>query len=317
MAKNDYYQILDVPRSATSEEIKKAYRRLALKYHPDKNPGDKKAEERFKELTEAYQVLSDEKKRKAYDQFGHAGAHSGFAGGGQQGPFSGFGGYSQGPENFQDIFSDVFGEFFGGRATGGPRGRARGADLRYTLSITLEEAATGCEKNISFVRQRGAGDETARLSITVPAGVRDSQKLKLKGEGDGGAGGAPSGDLYVIVNILDHVLFQRRNQDISYDLPISFVDAILGTSIEVPTLTGKIALKIPPGTTSGRIFRIKGKGLKDLHNQQNGDLLIRIMIDVPQQVDGDIRRQLQEWRDKFSDTAQIEAFKAVCRKLNR
>ena len=188
MAKKDFYSLLDVPRSASADEIKKAYRKLALKYHPDKNPGDKKAEEKFKEITEAYEVLSDTKKREMYDQFGFSGSGpqgSGPGGFGAGGPFGGgfSGGFSSdNPENFQDIFGDIFGDMFAGapRGRGGPRRQARGADLRYTLNLTFEEAALGCEKTISFLRQRKGKDDTAKLAVKVPAGINaDSSEAPI------------------------------------------------------------------------------------------------------------------------------------------
>jgi len=265
VSKKDFYQLLGVSKSATADEIKKAYRKMAMQYHPDKNQGNKKAEEKFKEISEAYEVLSDEKQRQSYDNFGHAGVGQGnpFAGGAAGGgnPFGGFGsrpGAGPGADQFQDIFGDVFGDIFGqtGRAGGNPFGaggraktsrqQSRGSDLRYTLSISLEEAAVGCEKTISFMRQLGPREESAKLSVTVPAGVKEGQRLKLTGEGDRPAQGV-GGDLFVIVELQEHVLFKREEFDVILDMPVSYTDAILGTNVEIPTLFGKAEIKIPAG----------------------------------------------------------------------
>ena len=274
--KRDYYEVLGVKRNATPDELKKAFRKLAIQFHPDKNQGDKKSEERFKEASEAYEVLGDAQKRQQYDQFGHGfAAFSGGGGpGGAGGPFrggnpfggGGFGGFedqtfsgfgSSGPESFQDIFGDIFGEAFRGGASArgprpgadaGPRGgtKTRGADLRYTITITFEEAATGCEKTISFVRQRSGREETAKLAITIPSGVKPGQRLKLRAEGDAPPSGSQMGDLYVIVNVAEHSLFKRVENDVHLELPLNFVDAVNGFVVEIPTLTGKASLRIPP-----------------------------------------------------------------------
>lgn len=298
----DFYKILGVNRNASEDEIKKAFRKLALQYHPDKNPNNKKAEEKFKEISEAYDVLSDPKKKQFYDRFGAApgpgGAGPGAAGPfgsgagpfGPGGPFGGFDprNYQQqgGPESFQDIFGDIFGEFFGGgpgARKGGPQNQrkgTRGADLKYTLSIDLEDAARGAEKTISFIRKRDGKDETAKISVKIPAGVRNEQKLKLKGEGDINSAGA-AGDLYVIINIKPHPLFSLEDNDIKMDLPISLSQALLGGEMTIPTLTGKVSLVIPSGTTSGKTFRLKGKGVLDLNSGQPGDMFVKTIIDIP------------------------------------
>lgn len=316
MAKRDYYEVLGVARSAPSDEIKKAFRKLAMKLHPDKNPGDKKAEERFKEINEAYDVLQDVEKRKMYDQFGHMGSQQGFKPGSnpfeefaRQGGFRGAGGAGgfgssseggPGSEGYQDIFGDIFGDFFSGSTRSGARGtgprganRARGADLRYTLTISFEESATGAERTITFVRQRGGREETARLAVTVPAGVRTGQRLKLRGEGDGGPGSGAAGDLYVIVNVQEHAFFKRSDNDVHMDLPMSFVDAALGTTVEVPTLTGRVSLKVPPGTYSGQVFRLKGKGFHS-SDKGSGDQLIKALVDVPRELTPEQKELLQK-----------------------
>lgn len=323
MSKKDFYSILGVKRSATADELKKAYRKLALQHHPDKNPGDKKAEEKFKEISEAYDTLSDPKKREMYDQFGHAGAQGfggagGPFGGGGSGGFGGFGGFggaggpggsrSQGGDPFQDIFGDVFGDIFGaGRASGGPRSRRqqniKGTDLRYTLSITFEESALGCEKVISFIRQKNGKDDSAKLSVNVPAGVKEGQRLKLAGEGDSEASGTP-GDLFVIINIQDHLLFKRSENDVTLDLPITYTDAILGTNIEVPTLTGKAMIRIPPGTHSGQTFRLKGKGFPKIGGFGSGDMLVRVLVDTPQTLTPR-QKELVEELSKFNESTPL------------
>ena len=329
MAKRDYYEVLGVQRTASPDELKKAFRKLAMQFHPDKNPGDKKAEERFKEINEAYEILSDEQKRRAYDQFGHLGAQGGFRPGGNPfegfsrggaGGFGGFGGFGnqqqQGPENFQDIFGDIFSDLFsGGRArpggAGGPRAgasRNRGADLRYTLNISFEEAAAGTEKTISFIRQRGGKEESAKLAITVPAGVKAGQRLKLRNEGDAPASGSSPGDLYVIINIQDHSIFKRVENDVHLDLPISYVDATMGTTVEIPTLTGKASLKVPAGTPSGQIFRLKNKGFASVDGPGNGDMLVRVVIDVPRDLTDEQRDLLKRFANTLKPSPLIKAY---------
>ena len=316
MAKKDYYQVLNVNRSATPDELKKAFRKLAMQYHPDKNPGDKKAEEKFKELAEAYDILQDPKKREAYDQFGHAGG-PGMGGGdpfGPGGPFqggfrAGGGGGGPGGEAFQDIFGDVFSEIFNqGRPGGGRRRQAvRGADLRYSLTISFEEAAVGTEKLIHFVRQSGGKEETRKLNVTVPAGVKEGQRLKLSGEGDLGAGGA--GDLYVIVQLQEHALFSRADADVSLDLPVSFLDAILGTALEVPTLTGKAEIRIPPGTHTGQMLRLKGKGFPKIGGFGNGDMLVRVLVDTPESITSKQKELLEQLSGVTGETPLVKGFR--------
>lgn len=269
-----------------------------MKYHPDKNPGDKTAEEKFKEASEAYEVLRDPKRRQMYDQFGHVAAGAGGAqrGAGSTGgrPFEDFAGFGFGGaagaqgagsahEFFGDFFSDLFGDMGPQSGPAGARGRGfkqKGADLRYTLSVSLEEAATGCEKLIHFVRHRDGREDRAKLSINVPAGVKEGQRLKLRGEGDSGPSGTP-GDLYAVISLQKHPLFKRRDNDVHLELPVSFVDAIIGTQIEIPTLTGKATLRIPAGTHPGQIFRLKGKGFPEVGGYGSGDMLVKVIIDIP------------------------------------
>ncbi len=306
MSKQDFYSVLGVNRNSTADEIKKAYRKLAMQFHPDKNPNNKVAEEKFKNITEAYEVLSDDKKRQTYDQFGHTGGP--FGGGTGGGGFGG-GGFNQGQggDPFQDIFGDVFGDIFGG---GRARPRAtRGSDLRYTLNLNLEEAAQGCEKSIQFIRIRNNIEETAKLMVTIPAGVKSGQKLKLRSEGDGGAKGGPSGDLYVIINIQEHILFTRENYDCLLELPISFTTAILGGLVEVPTLTGKAALRIPSGAHSGQILRLKSKGFPKSGGFENGDMLIKILVDVPENLSSHQRELIEQLSKGLDDPDSVKNFK--------
>jgi len=331
MAKEDYYQLLGVSRNASDDEIKKSFRRLAMKYHPDRNRDNPEAEEQFKRVKEANDVLSDPKKRSAYDQFGHAGVDPSMGGG------QGFGG-----GNFSDIFGDVFGDIFGGGGSRGRGGPQRGSDLRYNLEITLEEAVAGTEVKIQiptlinckscdgsgankgssvttcptchghgavrmqqgfFVVQqtcptcRGSGkqikdpckschgqgrvQDTKTLSVKVPAGVDTGDRIRLSGEGEAGESGAPAGDLYVQVNVKDHAIFTRDGANLYCEVPISFPKACLGGEVEVPTLAGKVALKIPAETQTGRMFRLSGKGVKPVRGGAVGDLMCRVRIETP------------------------------------
>ena len=314
MSKKDFYSILGVPRTATADELKKAYRKLAMQLHPDKNPGNKKAEEKFKEVTEAYETLSDPQKRKSYDQFGTA-DYQGFGGfGAGAGGFEGFrqgaggGGQFHGdPEQFQDIFGDVFGDFFSGKARS--RRPSRGADLRYTLAITMEEAASGAEKLITFIRQKGTNNETAKLSVHVPAGVKDNQKLKLANEGDSPGSGGQAGDLYVIIQVQPHAFFTRDENDVHMEVPLNFTDALLGTSLEIPTLSGKAALKIPPGTSSGQIFRLKAKGFPRLGSFGAGDMLVKVQLVTPARLTNEEKELVEKLASKIGETEAVTEFK--------
>lgn len=322
MSKKDFYQLLGVSKTATPDEIKKAYRKLAMQYHPDKNQGNKKAEEKFKEISEAYEVLSDEKQRQNYDQFGHAGIGGNpFSGAGGGHPFGNrAGGSGMGADQFQDIFGDVFSDIFGQAGRGGPFGAAgagrarqsrtqqsRGSDLRYTLSISLEEAAVGCEKMVSFMRQVGPREEAAKLSVTVPAGVKEGQRLKLSGEGDRPAQGV-AGDLFVIIELQEHILFKREENDVILDLPVSYTDAILGTGVEIPTLFGKAEIKIPAGTHSGQVFRLKSKGFPKLGATGSGDMLVRVTVDTPTKVNSRQKEILEELHRAKEETPLVKTY---------
>jgi molecular chaperone DnaJ len=335
MAKRDYYEILGLNRDSTDEEIKKAYRKLAMKYHPDRNPDNPKAEEQFKEAKEAYEVLCDTQKRSAYDQFGHAGVdpQAGMGAGGF-GP-GGFGG-------FADAFSDIFGDIFGGARGGGRPNVYRGADLRYNLEISLEEAARGSETRIRIptmeecgtcngsgakpgtqpkvcptcggagqvriqqgffsIQQtcpkchgagrvipepcsacRGAGrvKQHKTLSVKIPSGVDDGDRIRLAGEGEHGVNGGPSGDLYVQIHVKQHPVFQRDHDDLHCEMPVSFAISALGGEIEIPTLDGGAKIRIPPETQSGKVFRLRGKGIRGVRSHVPGDLLCHVVVETP------------------------------------
>ncbi len=329
MSKKDFYQTLGVAKSSTADEIKKAYRKLAMQYHPDKNQGNKKAEDKFKELSEAYEVLSDIDKRKNYDTFGHAGVNGNpFGGpGGQQGNPFGRGGNPFGNADINDLFGDIFGEAFGGGAARGrssqqqqqqqrARQGSKGADLRYTLTITFEEASIGCDKVISFVRQVGSREEAAKLSVTVPAGVKEGQRLKLSEEGDKPSSGA-AGDLYVIINLQEHLLFKREEADVMLDLPVKYTEAILGTEIEIPTLSGKAQIKIPAGTYSGQVLRLKGKGFPRIGGIGNGDMLVRLLVDTPQKTNTRQKELLEELNRYDEETPLVKTYEEKLESLLR
>lgn len=354
MAKRDFYEVLGVEKGTEQQDLKKAFRKLAMKYHPDRNPGDKDAEAKFKEINEAYEVLSDEQKRAAYDRFGHAGVDPSAGGGG-------FGGGGAGP-NFADIFGDVFGDIFGqgqGRNGGGSRNN-RGADLRYTLELDLEDAVKGttveiriptlveCETcngsgakagtsptncttcgGIGQIRMqqgffsvqqtcpacRGSGkiikdpcgdchgqgrkEKKKTLSVKIPAGVDTGDRIRLAGEGEAGVNGGPAGDLYVQVAVRDHSLFRREGKDLYTEVPISFVDAALGGELDVPTLDGRVKLKIPAETQTGKMFRLRGKGVTPVRGGSPGDLLCRVIIETPVNLNKRQKEILREFQDSL------------------
>jgi molecular chaperone DnaJ len=374
MAKRDYYDILGVGRDASEEEIKKAYRRLAVKHHPDKNPGDKTAEEKFKELGEAYEVLSDAQKRAAYDQYGHTAfdprARSGRGGGaGFHDPF----------EIFREVFggSSIFDEFFGS-SRHDPTQPHRGNDLRYDLEITFEEAAMGTEKEISVTKPdrcevcqgsgveagsrtrtcptchgrgqvvsargifsiaqtcphcQGAGqviekpckgchgsgrrDRVSKIKLRIPAGVDTGARLRSAGNGEAGLRGGPPGDLYVVLHVQPHEIFQRDGDDLLCEVPVSFVQAALGTEIEVPTLNGQATIKIPAGTQPGTMFRLRGKGVKNLQGFGHGDLHVRIDVEVPTHLTAAQRAKLEEFAHLCSgrENPKSQGFFEKARKL--
>ena len=363
MAKKDYYEVLGVGKSASKDEIKSAYRKLALKYHPDRNKGDKASEEKFKEASEAYHVLSDEKRKANYDQFGHAAFQ-----GGQGGGFQGFEDFDF-SSSFSDIFDDFFGDFMGGSSGG--RGRRssnrynKGNDLRYDLTVSLEDAFKGLDKNIQFTNYKkcstcsGSGAEPGskpakcdycrgsgkirssqgfftlqqtcpqcngygeyinkpckpcsgngkiqtqeKLSVKIPKGVDDGTRIRLSGKGEAGIRGGSAGDLYLFISVDEHEIFKRSNEHLLIDLPISTSDAILGASIELPSIDGKkILLKIPAGTQHGKQFRIKGKGMPLIRKNIFGDLYVRIITEVPVLLNKRQKEIMEEFRSLEKENA--------------
>ena len=347
MSKRDFYDILGVSKGASQDEIKKAYRKVAIKYHPDKNPDDKEAEEKFKEAAEAYEVLSDSQKRQRYDQFGHEGVR-------------GTGGFGGGGMNMEDIFSqfgDIFGgsgfeSFFGG---GGGRGsrRRRGSNLRIKLKLDLDEIANGVEKKIKVNRMMAAEGVTFKschvcqgsgqvkkvvntmlgqmvsastchtcggsgqlidnrppgvdgsglkskeevISVKIPAGVQEGMQLSMSGKGNEAPGGGAAGDLLIVIEEKEHDTLKRDGNNVVYDLYVSFVDAALGSSVEVPTIDGKVKIKIEPGTQGGKILRLRGKGIRDINGYGKGDQLIHVNVWTPKQLSADERQTLEALRD--------------------
>ncbi|KTD61533.1 molecular chaperone DnaJ [Legionella spiritensis] len=352
MEQQDYYELLGVSQNASESEIKKAYRKLAMKYHPDRNSNDKASEEKFKEIQKAYAVLSDPEKRSAYDQFGHAGVDASMRGGAG---FSGFGGFG---DVFEDIFENIFS---GGRGHSRQSRGQRGADLQYNMQLTLEEAAAGKQIEITVPKHVTCGNcngsgakkgsrpkecetcngigqvriqqgffsiqqtcpschgegkvildpceqchgqgrvrESKKLTVKIPAGVDNGDRIRLSGEGEAGMHGGSSGDLYVQVSVKKHAIFERQDSDLYCEAPISFIAAALGGSIEVPTLEGRVTLKIPSETQTGKVFRLRGKGIKSVRGQGVGDLLCRVVVETPV----NLSREQKELLGKLQDSLE-------------
>jgi len=385
--KRDYYEVLGLKKGATEAEIKRAFRKKAMEYHPDKNQGDKKAEENFKEVNEAYGVLSDKEKKELYDKFGHAGVdpNAGFGAGGGFGGFGGFGGaqYTADFGDLGDIFGDLFGGMFGGGGAsfgGQSAGRAgrnaprKGRDLQNGIRITFKEAAFGTKKKIRLHRQSdctackgtGAKDGTAKhtcntchgqgrvqtqqrtplgsfqsvgpcpdchgrgehidtpcpicggsgkvmkdvtLNVDIPAGVDSDSVIPLRGQGEAGSNGGPPGDLYIIIQVEPHEVFQRIGDDLRLDIPITFDQAALGCNIVVPTLTEKVSYKVPAGTQPGTIFRLKGKGVKSVRGNRHGDLYVRVLLEVPTKLTSEQKKVLKELGEKVGPEAYAKQSK--------
>jgi len=295
-AAKDYYQILGVGRQADEKEIKKAYRRLARKYHPDVNPGDKVAEEKFKDISEAYEVLSDPKRRAQYDKFGHLGA--GWERMAEAGPgASGGGGWQQAPPGFDigaglgDLFESLFGQRGG---MGGEMFRARGQDVEYPVEVTLEEAYRGTQRVIAMQTPEGG---VRRLEVKIPPGVAEGSRVRMAGQGGPGIGGGPAGDLYLVVHVLPHPQFERKGDDLYVEVPVTFPEAALGAQVEVPTMQGRVTVTIPPGSSSGRLLRLARMGMPHLRGGGAGDEYVRLKITVPRNLSAEERQLVERLRD--------------------
>ncbi len=378
--KRDYYEVLGLSKGADDLEIKKAYRKLAKKYHPDVNPNDKKAEASFKEINEAYEVLSNEEKRHKYDQYGHAGVDPNFGGGGFGG--GGFEGFS----DFGDL-GDIFGSFFGGGfSSGGKRANApqRGSNVTSKVTISFEEAAFGCQKTIEYAliescdecegsgskkgthpetcqRCGGSGQvrfqqrtpfgtmsstracdecggkgkiikdpckkcngqgrvrKTKKLEVNIPAGIDDDQTISLRGQGNIGVNGGPSGDLLVTINMRPHPIFERNGFDVICEFPITFVQAALGAELEVPTVDGKVKYTVPEGTQSHTVFRLKGKGIPHLQGRGRGDQFVKVIVEVPKNLTENQKQALRQF-DVMAEgkyTSQKGFFDKIKNMLNK
>ncbi len=359
--KRDYYEVLGLKKGASDNDIKRAFRKMAMKYHPDKNPGDKEAEEKFKEINEAYAVLSDPEKKEKYDRFGHAGVDPNAGFGGGSGGFGGFGGF----EDIFDMFGGAFSGFGGGRSrrNNGPR---KGSDLQKAVTITFEEAAFGTKKEVrlnKYVKCKtcggtGAAPGTSKktcpkcggtgevrtaqrtplgtfqsvspcpdcggtgeinetpckdcggsgkvrdnvtISINIPAGVDNDSVIPIKGQGEPGINGGPDGDLYIVINVEPHKMFERRGQDLWLEIPITFDQAALGDEIVVPTLEGKVSYKVPSGTQPGTVFRLKGKGIKSVRGSRKGDLYVKVNLEVPTKLTSKQKKAISAMAEKVTD----------------
>jgi DnaJ-class molecular chaperone len=298
MARDEYYATLGVSRTATQDEIKKAYRRLARKYHPDVNPNDKAAEDKFKKISEAFEVLSDPEKRKVYDRFGaynDAYANAAKAGDGAGAGFPPFGfdfggGSSGGGGSFRDIFSDLFS---GGRARSGPQPQS-GRDIEYPLAVTFEQAMDGVTVDITLPNVKGGG-KSESVKVRIPAGVDTGSRVRVAGKGQPGGNGAPPGDLYIITNVGTHPFFTRKGDNIYCTIPVTVSEAALGAKIEVPTVGGRALLRIPPGTQSGQQFRLREKGFPVLRSQGRGDQYVEVRITLPKVISEETKNILREF----------------------
>ena len=306
--KRDYYEVLGVEKNASDAEIKKAYRKLAMKYHPDQNPGDKTAEEKFKEINEAYEVLSDADKKARYDQYGFAGVDPNFN------PNAGFGGFGGGGFSGFGDFSDIFGDFFGGGASssGRRRGPAKGQNVVSEIEISFEDAAFGCEREITFSRietcstchGKGKVRLTKTIRVKVPAGIDDGQSFRVRDEGNAGSNGGPNGDLLVTVSVRKHPIFTRDGANVMCQMPISFTQAALGASIEVPTLDGKVRYQIPEGTQTGTTFRLRGKGIPYVGYKTRGDQFVTVVVETPTKLTREQKELLRQLESSVGDDGQ-------------
>jgi molecular chaperone DnaJ len=361
--KREYYEVLGIKKGATEAEIKKAYRKKAMEYHPDKNQGDKASEDKFKEVNEAYEVLSDPQKKDRYDRFGHAGVDPNAGFGGAGGGFSGAGG------GFEDIFGDLFGGMFGGGSSQGQRrrnGPKKGRDIQQRMTISFEDAAFGVKREIQVTKYadcdecKGTGAEqgtakkscpkcngsgevrttqrtpfgqfmnvqpcdncngtgevnekpcrhcngsgkvrkTFKIAVDIPAGVDNDSVISLRGQGEPGENGGPNGDLYVILSVMPHKMFKRQGVDLILDIPVTFTQAAIGDEIVVPTLKEKVSYKIPPGTQSDTVFRLKGKGVKALHSNKVGDLYVKVIVEIPTKLTKEQRRLIEQLGSTFDE----------------
>jgi len=364
--KRDFYEVLGVPKTATEDELKKAYRKLAKQYHPDLNPGDKTAESKFKEVNEAYEILSDKDKRARYDQFGHAGVDPNFGAGG---PGGAYGGFNMGDIDLGDLFGSFFGGGFGGGQRQNPNAPRQGDTLRAAVTISFEEAAFGCEKELTLNRnepcttchgsgcapgtsadtcpdcrgtgvirvQRGGGAFTfatsapctrcrgkgkiihtpcpdcrgegtvrkqRKITVNIPAGIDDGQRISLRGQGGAGVNGGPAGDLLILVNVRPSDKFQRDGTAVYYDKTVTFVQAALGSKLTIPTIDGDVEYELPAGTQPGTVFRLRGKGFPSLNSRGRGDQFVTIHVSVPQNLTGPQREALEAFAKTMGEETE-------------